>query len=84
MFKNLVKSVLGDPAARAIKGYREIVERINIFEPELKRLSDADLRAKTDTFRERLAAGETLDTLMPEAFAVVREASLRTLSLIHI
>ncbi len=83
MFKNLVKSVLGDPAARAIKGYREIVERINIFEPELKRLSDADLRAKTDTFRERLAAGETLDTLMPEAFAVVREASLRSIGLRH-
>ncbi|MCK6576770.1 MAG: preprotein translocase subunit SecA [Anaerolineae bacterium] len=83
MFKNLVTSVFGDPTARALKGYREVVERINQFESALKKLTDADLRAKTDAFRKRLAGGETLDDLLPEAFAVVREASTRTIGLRH-
>ncbi|MBL8130809.1 MAG: preprotein translocase subunit SecA [Anaerolineae bacterium] len=83
MFKNLVTSVFGDPTARALKGYREVVERINQFESALKKLTDADLRAKTDAFRKRLASGETLDDLLPEAFAVVREASTRTIGLRH-
>ncbi|MBK8026604.1 MAG: preprotein translocase subunit SecA [Chloroflexi bacterium] len=83
MFKNLVTSVFGDPTARALKAYREVVERINQFEPALKRLTDTELRSKTDSFRERVAKGDTLDDLLPEAFAVVREAAVRTIGLRH-
>jgi preprotein translocase subunit SecA len=60
-----------------------LVERINALEPQVKRLSDAELRAKTDEFRQRRAKGEPLDDLLPEAFAVVREASCRTLGQRH-
>ena len=55
-----------------------LIERINSLEPGLKKLSDEELKAKTVEFRQRLAAGETLDDLLPEAFAAVREASVRT------
>jgi preprotein translocase subunit SecA len=60
-----------------------LVEKINQLEPEITRLSDSELRAKTTTFRKRYRAGETLDALLPEAFAVVREASKRTLGQRH-
>ncbi|MDZ4770683.1 MAG: preprotein translocase subunit SecA [Chloroflexota bacterium] len=83
MFKNIVNSVFGDPSARAIKAYREIVERINVHEPALKALSDDALRGKTAELRARLAAGETLDALLPEAFAVVREAAVRSIGMRH-
>ena len=62
---------------------RSLVEKINQLEPEITRLSDSELRAKTTTFRKRYRAGETLDALLPEAFAVVREASKRTLGQRH-
>ena len=66
-----------------IAKFRPLVERVNAFEPELERLDDAALRGKTAEFRARLAAGETIDDLLPEAFAAVREASKRTIKQRH-
>jgi preprotein translocase subunit SecA len=83
MLKSLVNKIIGEPAARTVKKYRPIVEAINALDAEMTGLSDAELRAKTDEFRARLAEGETLDDLLPEAFAVVREASKRTLGMRH-
>lgn len=83
MFRNVLKKVVGDPLERAIGRYREVVDRINAFEPKIKSLNDGELRAKTDEFKARLAKGATLDELLPEAFAVVREASARTIGLRH-
>lgn len=72
---------LFDVSDREIKAILPIVEKINALEPAMGELSDAELRAKTDEFKERLKAGETLDDLLPEAFAVVREVSWRTLGM---
>ncbi|MBL8156495.1 MAG: preprotein translocase subunit SecA, partial [Anaerolineae bacterium] len=83
MFKNLMKKVVGDPAERALARYRDAVTQINALEPEIKRLSDAELRGKTDSFRKRVAEGAALDDLLVEAYAVVREASVRTIGLRH-
>ena len=63
MFKSLVKMVAGDPVERALSRYREVVERINALEPAMKKLSDSELRAKTDEFKARLAGIEDLDVL---------------------
>jgi preprotein translocase subunit SecA len=81
MFKNLLSKVVGNPVDRALQRYRTVVDQINSYETSLKPLSDERLRAKTTEFRDRLAKGETLDDLLPEAFAVVREASLRSIGL---
>ncbi len=83
MFRNIVKTIFGDPMERAISVYRETVEEINALEPEMQKLSDEQLKAKTQEFRDRLANGETEDDILPEAFAVVREASVRTTTLRH-
>ncbi len=83
MFSNLLKKVVGDPVARALGQYREVAERINTFEPAMQKLSDDALREKTAEFKRRLADGETLDDLLTEAFAVVREAAVRTIGLRH-
>ena len=83
MFKNLVKKVIGDPVERSLNRYRAVVAEINDLEPAMQKLTDAELRAKTDSFRARLADGAKLDDLMVEAFAVVREASVRTIGLRH-
>jgi preprotein translocase subunit SecA len=64
---------------RKVKALQQRVEAVSALEPEMEKLGDSDLRAKTDEFRERLEAGETIDGLLPEAFAVVREVSRRTL-----
>ncbi|HOP75066.1 MAG TPA: preprotein translocase subunit SecA [Bacillota bacterium] len=72
-------SELWDTNLREIKRLREKVQVINALEPDFERLSDAELRAKTDEFKARLANGETLDDLLPEAFATVREAAKRTI-----
>src|SRR5215217_7550639 len=66
---------------RKVKVLQQRVEAVSALEPEIQKLSDADLREKTNEFRERFAGGETLDDLLPEAFAVVREVSRRTLGL---
>jgi len=68
---------------KEIRRYQPVVERINALEPELEALSDAELRAKTDEFKERLAGKETLDELLPEAFATVREAARRRVGQRH-
>jgi preprotein translocase subunit SecA len=83
MFRKVVKMVVGDPIERALSKYRDVVEEINALEPIIQQLSDDDIRAKTETFRERLKNGEKLDELLPEAFALVREASVRTIGLRH-
>ncbi|GIW68448.1 MAG: protein translocase subunit SecA [Candidatus Parcubacteria bacterium] len=77
MALRFLEKITGTPTSRALKRYRPIVEKINALEPHIQQLSDEELRAKTDEFRDRLAQGATLDTLLPEAFAVVREASRR-------
>ena len=83
MIKSLVRMVFGDPLERALAEYRERVEQINALEPQMQQLSDDELRKKSDEFRQRLAAGETLDDLLHEAFAVVRETAVRTIGLRH-
>ncbi|MEF3305175.1 preprotein translocase subunit SecA [Paenibacillus sp. GYB003] len=79
----LVKKIFGDTNEREIKRLLKTVELINELEPDIKKLSDDELRGKTTEFRSRLEQGEELDELLPEAFAVVREASLRTLGKRH-
>ena len=78
-----IQKLLGNKNAKEIKRIRSIVEEINGLEPELLSLSDTSLRAKTEEFKSRLANGETLDDILPEAFAVVREASKRVLGMRH-
>ena len=78
-----MKLVFGDPNAKELKVCRAYVNKINALEPDMQALSDARLRAKTDEFRLRLTKGETLDDLLPEAFALVREAARRVLGLRH-
>ena len=73
---NLLKKLF-DPTAGEIKRLSKIADRIDAFEEEHRALSDAQLRAKTQEFRDRLQKGETLDDLLPEAFSVVREATGR-------
>ncbi len=83
MIGALAKRLFGSANDRVIKSLKKTVDAINALEPELEGLSDGELRARTDRFRERLAAGETLDDLLIEAFATVREASKRTLDQRH-
>ncbi len=83
MLEHLMKLVFGDPNKKELKVCQGYVDKINALEPEISGLSDARLRAKTDEFKLRLGKGETLDDILPEAFAVVREASRRVLGLRH-
>src|SRR5918997_2272536 len=78
---NLLTKILRMGEGRKVKALQQRVEAVSALEPEVERLPDAALRAKTDEFRERLAGGEGLDDVLPEAFAVVREASKRTLGM---
>ncbi|MBW4462590.1 MAG: preprotein translocase subunit SecA [Nodosilinea sp. WJT8-NPBG4] len=79
----MLKNLLGDPNARKLKKYRPDVVEINLLEEEIQQLSDEALTAKTGEFKQRIAKGESLDDLLPEAFAVVREASKRVLGMRH-
>jgi preprotein translocase subunit SecA len=83
MLKNLFNRIAGDDSTKALARLASLVERCNALAPEYEKLTDAELRAKTEEFRARLADGEKLDALMPEAFAAVREASRRTIGLRH-
>jgi len=83
MFPALLTRIFGSRNQRLLKQYEQAVARINSLESSVKGLSDEQLAAKTVEFRERHAAGETLDQLLPEAFAVVREAARRTLGMRH-
>ena len=79
----LFESVFGTHSSRELKKINPTVAKINALEPEFKALSDEELRGKTDIFKKRLADGETLDDILPEAFATVREASRRVLGMRH-
>jgi preprotein translocase subunit SecA len=83
MISNLLKSVFGSRNDRLLKQFRQIVIAVNQLEAATEKLSDEELRGKTDVFRQRVAQGESLDALLPEAFAVVREAGRRTLQMRH-
>ena len=83
MIPNLLKTIFGSRNDRLLKQYRQTVRAVNALEAALEKLSDEDLRRKTDDFRQRYGKGETLDDLLPEAFAVVREAGRRTLQMRH-
>jgi preprotein translocase subunit SecA len=83
MLSALAKRIFGSANERYINGLRSIVQAVNAREAEVKALSDEDLKARTGWFRERLAKGETLDAVLPEAFATVREAAQRTLGQRH-
>ncbi len=76
-------NIVGDSNEREVRKYAPLVEEVGALEPEMESLSDGDLRAKTDEFRSRMEAGETLEDLEPEAFALVREASRRRTGLRH-
>ncbi|WP_373832529.1 preprotein translocase subunit SecA, partial [Delftia acidovorans] len=80
---NFLTKLFGSRNDRLLKQYRKTVVRINAMEPDYEKLSDEDLRAKTQEFKERVAKGESLDDLLPEAFAVVREGSKRVMKMRH-
>ena len=77
----LLKSIFGDYSSRELKSIYPIVDKIEALGDEYKALTDAELQAKTPEFKERLANGETLDDILPEAFATVREAADRVLGM---
>ncbi|RCS57618.1 preprotein translocase subunit SecA [Parvibium lacunae] len=79
----LLKKIFGSRNERLLRQYQKTVDKINALEPTLQQLDDAALQAKTAEFRQRYAAGESLDQLLPEAFAVVREASRRVMGMRH-
>jgi len=83
MLPNFLTQIFGSRNDRLLKSYRKTVQQINALESDLEKLDDLALRGKTDAFRERLTQGETLDQLLPEAFAVVREAGKRALKMRH-
>ncbi|MBL0919396.1 MAG: preprotein translocase subunit SecA [Hydrogenophaga sp.] len=83
MATNFLTKLFGSRNDRLLKQYRKTVDRINALEPQFEKLSDEELQGKTDAFKQRLAAGETLDALLPEAFAVVREAGKRVMKMRH-
>jgi preprotein translocase subunit SecA len=80
---NLGRKVFGTASDRRVKRYRPLAEQINALEPEVQKLSDEQLRARTDDFRQQLAAGRTVEDILPAAFATVREAAKRTLGQRH-
>jgi len=76
-------SIFGDANEKVVKGLQPVIDKISSFEPELKKLNEDELKAKTSLYKERLANGETLDELLPEAFATMREAARRILNQRH-
>ena len=80
---SIFTKIFGDPNEKVIKKMQPIVEQINGFEKQIEKLSDTELKAKTDYFKKQLENGKTLDDILPEVFAVVREASKRTTGLRH-
>ncbi len=79
---SVFKKVLGDPQVRTVKRLRKRVREVNALEPKYKKLSDKDLKAQTDKLRKRLKK-ESLDKILPDAFALVREAATRTIKIRH-
>ncbi|MBQ6897873.1 MAG: preprotein translocase subunit SecA, partial [Clostridia bacterium] len=80
---SFLKKLFGDPSAKEVKRIRPTVDKVLALEDEYSRLSDAELKAKTPYFKERLAKGESLDDILPEAFAACREAAWRVLNMKH-
>ncbi len=80
---NILTKIFGSRNDRLLKSYRKTIERINVLEPQYEKLDESQLRAKTREFIDRVAAGETLDAILPEAFAVVREGSKRVMKMRH-
>src|SRR5690606_20631358 len=83
MIQNYLTRIFGSRNERLLKGYRKTVAQINALEPQIQALGDEQLAGKTAEFRQRIEAGETLDALLPEAFAVCREAARRALGMRH-
>ena len=83
MASNILTQIFGSRNDRLLKSYRKTIERINALEPEYEKLDDEQLRAKTQAFKDRVATGETLDAILPEAFSVVREGSKRVMKMRH-
>lgn len=83
LWHNVFSRVIGTKNERELKRLQPLVAQINELEPALQKLSDPDLRAKTGEFRERLERGATLDEILPEAFATVREVARRVLDMRH-
>ncbi len=83
MLPKLLTQIFGSRNERLLKGYRRVVQQINALEPQFEKLDDAALRAKTEEFKQRVAQGESLDSILPEAFAVVREGGKRVLKMRH-
>ena len=83
MFAAVAKSIFGSANDRYVRGLGKYVDAVNGFEPNISALSDDELKGQTEVFRQRLANGEKLDDLLPEAFATVREAAIRTLGQRH-
>ena len=83
LLESLMKKIFGDPNEKELKKVQVYVDAVNALEKDIENMSDASLAAKTSEFRDRLAKGATLDDILPEAFAVVREASKRVLGLRH-
>jgi preprotein translocase subunit SecA len=83
MTTGFLQKIFGSRNQRLVKQYQKTVAVINALEPQIEQLTDDQLRAKTDEFRQRVASGESLDKLLPEAFAVCREASRRVLKMRH-
>ena len=83
MLPKLLTQIFGSRNDRLLKQYRRVVERINALEPQFEKLSEDELRGKTAEFRQRVAAGTSLDDLLPEAFAVVREGGKRLMKMRH-
>ena len=83
MFGKVFRAIFGSKNGRELKRMGKLVKRINALEPEFEQLSDEALKAKTAAFRQRIKEGESLDSLLPDAFAAVRESSKRTLGLRH-
>ncbi len=80
---NILTKIFGSRNDRLLKSYRQTIERINALEPQYEKLDEVQLRAKTREFIDRVAAGETLDAILPEAFAVVREGCKRVMKMRH-
>ena len=83
MFGNILKKIFGSSNDRDVRKMRKTVDKINALEEGLQALNDIDLRAQTKLLRERLAGGETIEQILPEAFALVRETSVRAMAMRH-
>jgi preprotein translocase subunit SecA len=83
MIASFLTKVFGSKNERELKKLHPLVERINALEPDVQSMSDDRLRSQTQLFRERLEKGESIEDLLPEAFATVREASVRALKMRH-